>query len=400
MLEEDAHITHQSTDTDTEVGYYRCLDYRLMKSLGADSACKDWTLISMCSLFGFMKELLQEAGISTDNTMILDNDTIAQRERWMLSDAECDDYSYLTKLYSECEGHYMERVTHPEGLTGFTRCITLHFLTEMGYKSKCSGDSVKPDSDTNDKNTITLLSKDRLFYNFMVDTLDARKTCQARNDAVTIDPGNCDWYIRYVRNYHAGRRCTYNTPSTDTDTECPYYRCLDYRLMKSLGADSVCQVSLITSCDRYHNMVQLVTPSCICAIGVIGNLLSLCLFGSGAVQTPIAYQLLWLAGVDMTFILTWWVVEVLPEILHYYSDEYALIPYQTSIVSVLTVCLRPLSYVTRSCTVWLTVLIGLYRYLAICKPYGNLFTSLHTTWTQVRGPGRHSKFSLQHPIFL
>ena len=89
-------------------------------------------------------------------------------------------------------------------------------------------------------------------------------------------------------------------------------------------------------------------------------------------ETPIAYQLLWLAGVDITFILTWWVVEVLPEILSYYNEEYALTPYQTSIVSILTVCLRPLAYVTRSCTVWLTVLIGLYRYLAVCKPYNNL----------------------------
>ena len=130
----------------------------------------------------------------------------------LLSDAECDDYSLLTKYYSKCEGHSMKYVTHPKWLSDFTRCIRTHFLTEMGYKSKCSDDSVKPGSDTNDKNTITLLSKDRLFYNFMVDTLDARKTCQARNDAVTIDPGNCDWYIRYVRNYHAGRRCTYNTP--------------------------------------------------------------------------------------------------------------------------------------------------------------------------------------------
>ena len=62
-------------------------DIAVASSPGAD--INGLTLIYMCSLFGVMKELLQEAGISTDNAMILDNDTIAQRERWMLSDDEC-----------------------------------------------------------------------------------------------------------------------------------------------------------------------------------------------------------------------------------------------------------------------------------------------------------------------
>ena len=563
-----------STDTDTDVTYYICLDYRWMKSLGADSACKDWTLISMCSLFGFMKELLHEAGISTDNTMILDNDTIAQKERWMFSDAECDDYSLFTEYYSECEGHSMEYVTGPKWLYDFTFCITTHFMTEIGAKRKCSDDSVRNDRDTNDKTTITLLSKDRLFYNFMVDTLDARKTCQARNDAVTIDPGNCFLYISYMRTLHAGSRCTYNTPSTDTDTELAYYVCLEYRLLKSLGADSacgnrmtlaymcslfglmrewsqegvsrdstmildndtgvqkkrwmfsdddcgyyssyakrecvgksmmyetdsddlsgfihcmtshfmtemgarstcsddsvrpdsdtnnkntvtllskdrhfyafmldtlvagnicpvtdvtvtvdgdqcdwyikrikyhyaeskcaartdfggklsfrsyamclqyrlmksldadtVCQVSLFKSCFVYYDIVQSLIPTCICGIGLIGNLLSLWMFCSGAMNIPTAYQLQWLESVDITFIVTWWIVFVLPDTLYYfnaYSDHY-----RDWIQPVLYVCFRPLSYVARSCTVWLTVLIGLYRYLAICHPSNNL--TFHVT---------------------
>ena len=343
-----------------------------------DADINGFTLIFMCQLFSFVKEWLQEGGVSTKNTMIYDNATIVQKERWIFSDADCEAFSLYSRGYGECvAGHSMEYVTDPNSIYGFTRCITTHFWTEAGGKNSCMDDSVRPDSDTNDKNTMTLLSKDRVFYTFMVDTLNAGNTCQARNDAVTFSPDNCNWYIYLVTmtKYRAGSRCTYNTPSTDTDTALHYANCLDYRLMTSLGADSVCNVSLITSCDRYHNMVQSLAPTCICITGLVGNLLSLCMFGSGAVVTPIAYQLLWLAGVDITFILTWWAVEVLPEILHYYSlDLRTLTWYQTSIVSVLTVCLRPLSYVTRSCTVWLTVLIGLYRYLAVCKPYGNLLS--------------------------
>ena len=75
--------------------------------------------------------------------------------------------------------------------------------------------------------------------------------------------------------------------------------------MKSMDADSVCALSLNENCDWYHNIVQSLAPTCICVFGLIGNLLSLYMFGSGAIETSIAYQLLWLAGVDITFILTW-----------------------------------------------------------------------------------------------
>ena len=164
----------------------------------------------------------------------------------------------------------------------------------------------------------------------------------------------------------------HNSQQNYIGKELSYMDCLYYRLMRSEGADSLCLVSLAENCHWYHNMVQSLVPTCICVFGLIGNLLSLCMFGSGAVETPIAYQLLWLAGVDITFILTWWIVGVLPEILPYYNDQYALTTYQISILLVLIVCLRPLAHVTRSCTVWLTVLVGLYRYLVVCKPYNNL----------------------------
>ena len=194
--------------------------------------------------------------ISTDNTMILDNDTIAQKESWMLSDYECDYYSQFTLFSGKCESHSMEIRTDPKWLNIFTDCITLNFLSEMGANRSCSNGSLKPDSDTNDNNKITLLSKDRLFYNFVLDTLDAGNTCQTTNDAVTFSPDNCGWYIRLMRRY-AGSRCTYDTASTDGDTELRYDYCLDYRLMKSLGADSVCKDwALIFMCSLFGFMKE------------------------------------------------------------------------------------------------------------------------------------------------
>ena len=364
-------------DSDRQ-SYHDSLGYRFLKSIGFDnSVCTNWTLVSMCSLFGFMKEWLQEGGVSTDSAIVSDSDTVVQRENMFL-DADCEFYHDMKwdiddfSSYSMCDDNSLLYVTHPEQPKGFTNCITLHFMTEMGASDSCSDDSVRSHIGTTVHNTNTLLSKDRHFHHFMADTLDDGNVCEAVKDTATFPADHCDWYINMVIDLHYESRCGHNPQRTDTDSELPYERCLLYRLVKSLGADSVCQLSLIENCDWYHNMVQSLAPTCIGVFGLIGNLLSLCMFGSGAIETPIAYQLLWLAGVDITFILTWWGVEVLPHILHYYSEEYLLTTYQTSIVSVLTVCLRPLSYVTRSCTVWLTVLIGLYRYLAVCHPYNKL----------------------------
>ena len=265
-------------------------------------------------------------------------------------------------------------ITDPKYLFRFTECITHHFMTEMGARNRCSDDALRSDLNTTVRSTVPLLSKDRLFFRFLVDKLDARNICQVKNaiNTATVSTDNCERYIFWVKKYHHGSRCVYNSQRIHTGRKVSYDECLYYRLMKRLGADSVCLVSLIEKCDWYYDIVQSLVPTCICVFGLIGNLLSLCIVGSGAVETPIAYQLQWLAGVDIAFILTWWVVEVLPGILRYYNGRYYFTPYETNVLSVLTVCLRPLSYVTRSFTVWLTVLIGLYRYLAICKPHNNL----------------------------
>ena len=362
------------TDSDTDLRYSDCLYFRLMKSLSVDSMCgDDMTLAYMCSLFGFIKKWLQEDGPSTESTMTYDTNTIVQKER-MFSDADCADY-HLHRMVAVCEYHSMLFETDPKQLDEFFNCVRTHFMNEMGARSSCSGDSVKSDNDTKVNNTKTLLSKDRLFYSFMADTLNGGNICPATDNNVTLSADNCDWYIKRIKYYYAEITCA---PRTNGSEELPfrtYAMCLQYRWMKSLEADTVCQISLYKSCFAYYDIVQSLIPTCICVIGLIGNLLSLWMFCSGAVNIPTAYQLQWLESVDITFIVTWWIVFVLPDTLYYfnaYSDHY-----RDWIQPVLYVCFRPLSNVARSCTVWLTVLIGLYRYLAICHPSNNL--TFHAT---------------------
>ena len=96
------------------------------------------------------------------------------------------------------------------------------------------------------------------------------------------------------------------------------------------------------------------------------------MFCRGLVKTPTTYQLQWLAFVDVTFLVSHWFIWNLLHVKSY--DNVTSDLYWHSIDSVLFVCFQPLHWVARSCTVWLTVFIAVYRYLAICKPYGNVYS--------------------------
>ena len=72
------------------------------------------TLIYMCSLFGFMKEWLQEGGVSTDSDMRYDTDTTLQKDG-MFSEAECYDYhKYTNSGYAVCADNSMAYEANPQ----------------------------------------------------------------------------------------------------------------------------------------------------------------------------------------------------------------------------------------------------------------------------------------------
>ena len=194
------------------------------------------TLVYMCHLFGFVKEWLKEGGVPTDSSVVSDSDTVVQKE-YMVSDADCE----FHRKHSVCKDNSLLCVTDPELLYWFTVRVTSHFMTEMVDRDNCADGSVRSHINTTAQNTMTLLSKDRHFHNFLADTLDAGNICQATNDtsAVTFSYVDCYWY-RYLKR-HGGSKCTYDTPKTDNDRQS-YKDCLGYRFLKSLGFDySVCK---------------------------------------------------------------------------------------------------------------------------------------------------------------
>ena len=361
------------------MGFSNSTDIAVASSPGADVS--GVALIIVCQLFGFVKEWLHAEGVCVNNEgPSVENEVI-------MSDVECKNYRILTRDYSDdCESNSMvyDYDVDQQDVRKFMKCLTYRFMTEMGANSSCMDSSGTSDNDTNVQNTMPLSSKDLLFHSFMADTLNMTSTCTPSNDtlnsstdtdATMFSYDNCDYYYYgYMKYRNAESKCVHNTSAMDSYTEIPYDECLSYRFMKSLGADTGCSdhFPLFESCDLYRSIMKAVVQTIICIIGLIGNSISLAMFSSGLVDTPTTYQLQWLAFVDVTFLVTHWFAFTLYNVMSYANVTSDL--YRHGIHPVLFACLCPLCWVARSCTVWLTVFIAVYRYLAICKPYGNLYS--------------------------
>ena len=357
-------------------------DIGVASSPGADVS--GVALFLLCQLFGLVKGWLHAGGVSINNNGY-DDDQSVEKEM-MFSNAECQRYSSLTRMHSsDCENKSMvydyviDQAWYARGK--FMKCLTYHFMTEMGANSSCTNNSVWSENNTNCQSTMPLLSKDHLFLSFMANTLNMTSICRSSNDTLMSDTDtnatvfssdNCNRY--WVKYRSTENRCVHNTSAMNIDRQLPYGECLFYRFMKSLGADSGCSehISLFESCAFYKSMMRTVVPTIICIIGLIGNSISLVMLCRGLVETPTNYQVQWLAVVDITFIGTHWFTITLYNVMgyaHFTSDLY-----WHGIEPVLYVCLYPVWFVARSCTVWLTVFIGVYRYLAVCKPYSNVYS--------------------------
>ena len=337
-------------------------------------------LILLCQLFGFVKEWLQVGGAP------MNNDKPNVENEVMISDVDCKNYRSVTRHYSDdCESNstvydYDVDLQH---VRKFMRCLTYNFMTEVGANSSCMNNSVRSDNNTNIHNTLPLFTKDHIFYSFMTDTLNMTTICSTSNNTLMFDLDtnatifsydNCDFYFDCVKNKNSESKCVHNTSAVGSDRELPYDKCLFYRFMKRLGADSGCSehFALRESCELYRVMMRIVVATIICIIGLIGNSISLAMFCRGLVKTPTTYQLQWLAVVDITLIVTYWLASTLQDVISYanVTSDFNC----RGICAVLFACLAPLWWVAKSCSVWLTVFIGMYRYLAVCKPYSNVYS--------------------------
>ena len=382
-------------------------------TVGSITDASGITFVLMCHLYSTVLQWLQSDNISKPNyNTVVDDSNTNIGSGIMFTRLDCRMYGYLTKDVSNfCVNNTMIHKTdrdHRKGITHFdlfVDCLSFRFMTELGARKSCSTYSMMSDStclsyrhmtelgasrscikysialesSSDDGKTISLLSKDHLFHNFLVEKLGVQNSC--RNIQAPFDNNsdvmnglfslsNCNWYLQH--NDSLRSICTHNTSKTDNNRGFSFVHCLWYRFMKSLGIESACQkyFPVIKSCNMYDLVVKTLIQTSIFIIGFISNLISLTIFSCGVVKTSMTYQLQWLAAVDTAYLLTYWATYILQDTLSFFEITSDL--FWHGIQPVLYVCFRPLFHVGRTCTVWMTVLIGLFRYLAVCKPFSNL----------------------------
>ena len=137
-------------------------------------------------------------------------------------------------------------------------------------------------------------------------------------------------------------------------------------------------VPRMEACWMYMFVMWTIVGGCICLTGLICNLIALYSFCRGVVSTATSYQLIWLAVVDSVYLFTWFVWHALfAAMLYFHLGEWDLL-YWRVIYPITWAYIYPVNYTAHTCTIWLTVFIAVYRYLAVAKPFTNQYR--HIEW--------------------
>ena len=128
--------------------------------------------------------------------------------------------------------------------------------------------------------------------------------------------------------------------------------------------DSECRVvamDALTVCTKitiaYTFIVGILTVA-----GIIGNSLTFVVFWKGNFKSSTSFLFLSLSLIDSAVLLTAFACCIVR--LDFYIGW---LPNELSVY--LKVCVWPVSYMTESATIWLTVLVAVNRYIIVCRPF-------------------------------
>ena len=129
----------------------------------------------------------------------------------------------------------------------------------------------------------------------------------------------------------------------------------------------------LESCHVYMFVMVTIIGGCICLIGLVCNMISLYALCGGVVQAATSYQLVWLAVVDSILLVVWSVHFAPGHAMKYFNVDSDHL-YQRVIFPITFVSILLVYYTAQTCTIWLTVFIAVYRFLAVCKPYSKYYS--------------------------
>lgn len=130
------------------------------------------------------------------------------------------------------------------------------------------------------------------------------------------------------------------------------------------GSSSSLAVSA-TSCASFRFIFNSILIGFLCVIGLVGNTVSMAVLRRDRNNRVAVFLLKALSVADsVTLVISFVVLTVFYGALHE-SNPRALMAARPYIIRFV----NPLGYMAQSVTVWMTVLLGVNRYMAICRPF-------------------------------
>ena len=119
-------------------------------------------------------------------------------------------------------------------------------------------------------------------------------------------------------------------------------------------------------CQRYSFVMYTVICGSLCIFGLIGNAVTFAVFCVDRLKTSTSFLFQCLSVIDSLLLITAFPLYVLSHFVNFTGllQEY-LFHYHAYVV----LCLLPCIFIVQTATIWLTVVVGVNRYVAVCHPY-------------------------------
>ena len=130
-------------------------------------------------------------------------------------------------------------------------------------------------------------------------------------------------------------------------------------------SDAMVDYQLERSCELYSFIIYTVFVGTLVVVGVIGNSLAFVVFWKESIKSSALFLFQCLSLIDSALLLTVFPLYSMESFVDYtgwLKGYWAIYPY-------LLVYLLPLALTAHTATIWVTVLVAVTRYIAICLPF-------------------------------
>ena len=119
------------------------------------------------------------------------------------------------------------------------------------------------------------------------------------------------------------------------------------------------------ACTLYSFVVNTVIIGLLCIFGLVGNLMAYAVFWKDNIKTSTTFLFQGLSLIDSVMLITVFPIYVLDPLVKYLRVLQGFEKIQPYIL----VFILPCAFTAQAATIWVTVLVGFNRYIAVCKPY-------------------------------